>query len=45
MNASSAPSARLDLEARGVTDVARVAPHVYNTDEELDRLLAVIDAL
>ena len=45
MNASSAPSARLDLEARGVTDVARVAPHVYNTDEELDRLLAVLDAL
>ena len=45
MNASSATWARLDLEARGVTDVARVAPHVYNTDEELDRLLAVIDAL
>ncbi len=45
MNASSALWARLDLDARGVTDVARVAPHVYNTDEELDRLLAVIDAL
>lgn len=45
MNVSSAPWARLDLEARGVTDVARVAPHVYNTDDELDRLLAVVDAL
>ena len=28
-----------------VTEVARVAPHVYNTDEEFDRLLVVIDAL
>ncbi len=45
MNASSAPWARLDLEARGVTGVARVAPHVYNTEDELDRLLAVIDTL
>lgn len=45
MSNSSAPWARLDLDARRVTDVARVAPHVYNTDEELDRLLAVIDAL
>ncbi len=45
MNASSAPWARLDLEARGVTDVARVAPHVYNTEEELDQLLSLLDAL
>lgn len=45
MNASSAPWARLDLEARGVTDVARVAPHSYNTEQELGQLLAVIDAL
>ncbi len=45
MNASSAPWARLDLDARGVSDVARVAPHVYNTDDELDRLLTVVDAL
>lgn len=45
MNASSVLWARLDLEVRGVPDVARVAPHVYNTDDELDRLLAVIDTL
>ena len=45
MNASSAPWARLDLDARSVTEVARVAPHVSNTEEELDRLLFVIDAL
>jgi cysteine desulfurase / selenocysteine lyase len=45
MNASSTPWARLDLEARGVADVARVAPHVYNTEDELDQLLAVIDSL
>ncbi len=45
MNASSAPWARLDFAARDITDVARVAPHVYNTDDELDRFLGVIDAL
>ena len=45
MNASSAPWARLDFGARGITEVARVAPHIYNTEDELDRLLAVIDSL
>ena len=45
MNAASANWARLDLEARGVTEVARAAPHIYNTEDELDRLLAVVDAL
>ncbi len=45
MNASSAPWARLDFGARGITEVARVAPHIYNTDDELDQLLSVIDSL
>ena len=45
INASSAPWARLDFGARGIIEVARVAPHVYNTDAELDQLLTVIDSL
>ena len=31
--------------AQVLAEVARVAPHVDNTEEELDRLLVVLDAL
>ncbi|CAN5502165.1 aminotransferase class V-fold PLP-dependent enzyme [soil metagenome] len=33
------PFARLDMESRGLEHVVRASPHVYNTDEELDRLV------
>lgn len=39
---SSAPYARLDFEARGLTEIVRASPHYYNTEEEIDRLVAVM---
>ena len=34
---------RLDLEARGIETTARISPHVYNTVEELDRFLNLLE--
>jgi selenocysteine lyase/cysteine desulfurase len=31
------------MEAKGLRSVARASPHYFNTDEELDRLLEVVD--
>jgi selenocysteine lyase/cysteine desulfurase len=42
---SSAPSALLDMRARGLTDVLRASVHAYNTDEELDRFADRLAAL
>lgn len=38
-------SSRLDLKGRGLKDVVRASVHVYNTEEELDRFVAALDAL
>jgi cysteine desulfurase/selenocysteine lyase len=35
---SRAPSTRLDMEARGLTEVVRASVHYYNSEEEVDRL-------
>ena len=37
-------SSRLDLKGRGLKDVMRASVHIYNTDEELDRFVAALDA-
>lgn len=37
-------SSRLDLEGRGLKDVMRASVHVYNTEAELDRFVAALDA-
>jgi cysteine desulfurase/selenocysteine lyase len=42
VSVSSASSARLDLDHRGVTDVVRASVHYYNTDDELDTLTQAI---
>ncbi len=34
--------ARLDLQHRGLPDLVRASVHYYNTDEELDRLVAAV---
>ena len=37
-------SSRLDLKGRGLKNVMRASVHVYNTEEELDRFVAALDA-
>jgi selenocysteine lyase/cysteine desulfurase len=37
-------SSRLDLRGRGLVNVMRASVHVYNTEEELDRFVAALDA-
>jgi cysteine desulfurase / selenocysteine lyase len=45
INASIAVFARLDMGVKNQTSVARAAPHVYNTTEELDCLIDVVAGL
>jgi cysteine desulfurase / selenocysteine lyase len=45
INASIAAFARLDMGAKDQTSVARATPHIYNTTEELDRLVEVVAKL
>jgi cysteine desulfurase / selenocysteine lyase len=45
INASVAAFARLDMDAKSQTSVARATPHIYNTIEELDRLINVVAKL
>jgi cysteine desulfurase/selenocysteine lyase len=35
----------LDMQARGLTEIARISPHITTTDEEIARLLEVISHL
>ena len=37
ISTSTAPYARLDLEARGLDVLARASLHYYNTEDEIDR--------
>lgn len=37
-------SARLDLGARGLDEIARASLHYYNTDEEIGRFVDLVDA-
>lgn len=34
------PNARLDMEARGIDEIARASVHYYNTEEELEELIS-----
>jgi cysteine desulfurase/selenocysteine lyase len=38
-------SSRLDLKGRGLLNVMRASVHLYNTEEELDRFVAALDAV
>jgi cysteine desulfurase/selenocysteine lyase len=40
-----AASARLDLDARGITEMVRASVHYFNTDDELDLLVDAVAAL
>ena len=37
-------SSRLDLKGRGLLNVMRASVHIYNTEDELDRFVAALDA-
>jgi len=39
---TSTPSARLDMEARGLTSMVRASVHYYNTEDEIDRFCAAL---
>ncbi len=41
IGASDAASTRIDAEKRGLSSVVRASPHYYNTEMEIDRLLAL----
>ncbi len=45
INVSTATWAALDMEAKGLSQVVRVSPHIYNTASELDRVIETINAL
>ena len=45
VSVSTIDFARFDFESRGLTAVARASVHYYNTDDELDRLVASVDRL
>ncbi len=46
INVSVSPvtAARLDLEPRGLSEVVRASVHYYNTEDEIDRFCAALDA-
>ena len=45
IGASGPGSTRLDAEARGLPTLLRAAPHVYNTEDEIGRLLEALREL
>jgi selenocysteine lyase/cysteine desulfurase len=45
LNLSDVEDTRLDLEARGLERMVRASAHYFNTDEEIDRLCGVVEAL
>lgn len=42
LSVSTASSTRFDMDARNLTDLVRASPHYYNTEEEVDRLVAAV---
>jgi selenocysteine lyase/cysteine desulfurase len=42
VSVSRAPSTLLDAKARNLTDLVRVSPHYYNSEEELEIFLSVL---
>lgn len=45
IGASDPASTRIDAERRGLPDLVRIAPHYYNTDEEIERAVEALSGL
>ncbi|KAK9823906.1 hypothetical protein WJX72_006290 [[Myrmecia] bisecta] len=45
VSVSAAPSTRLDMDARGLTEVVRASVHYYNTEQEVADLVAAVAAV
>lgn len=45
VSVSTASSTRFDMDARGIADLVRASPHYYNSEEEVDRLVAAVRGL
>ena len=45
MTTSTVRSTRLDMEARGLSELVRASVHYYNTEAELDRFAATLGRL
>lgn len=45
VSTSSAASARIDMEARGLDEVVRASVHYFNDDTDLDRLISGVAAI
>lgn len=44
VSVSAAPSTRLDFERRDLTEVVRASVHYFNSEDEIQRLLAAVVA-
>ena len=42
VSVTKAASTLLDMNARGLTEMVRASVHYYNTEDEIDRLAAVL---
>jgi cysteine desulfurase/selenocysteine lyase len=45
VSVSTVTSTRLDMEARGLTQLVRASAHYYNSEEELDRFRAAVERI
>ncbi len=45
IGASDPSSTRLDAERRGLPTLLRVAPHYYNTEDEIEQLVSALKVL
>ena len=45
ISVSNGSSTLLDMSARGLVRVARASVHYYNTEDEIDRVVAAVDSI
>lgn len=45
VSVASVYSARIDMEQRGLSEVVRASVHYFNTDDEIDRLVAAVEEI